>query len=126
MGPNLLISDDDHLLVAALARYFRSQGLEVITDLTSDVVELARLHQPALIILDIAQSIDGRDLLAKLKRDSDTQHIDVFVVTANGDALTRALCLELGALEYFTKPTDYRFISRVDEHLARAAARRIH
>jgi len=119
--PTLLISDDDQLLVSALTRYFRSQGVQVIADLNSNVVELARAHQPTLIILDIAQSVDGRDLLAQLKRDLNTKHIDVFVVTANRDSFTRAICFQLGARGYFIKPTDHSFIRRVNDYLAQGA-----
>jgi len=118
--PTLLISDDDQLLVSALTRYFRSQGVQVIADLNSNVVELARAHQPTLIILDIAQSVDGRDLLAQLKRDLKTKHIDVFVVTGNSDPFVRARCFQLGASDYFIKPTDDRFFGRVNERLAQA------
>jgi two-component system, OmpR family, response regulator AdeR len=120
-GATLLISDDDQLLVSALARYFRSQGVQVIADLNSNVVELARAYQPTLIILDIAQSIDGRDLLAQLKRDLKTKHIDVFVVTANRDSFTRAVCFQLGARGYFLKPTDQSFIHKVNDYLTRSS-----
>jgi len=118
--PTVLISDDDHLLVSSLDRYFRSQGVEVIVDLTSNVVELARAHHPVLIILDLAQCVDGRALLARLKQDTQTRHIDVFVVTGNSDPFVRARCFQLGALDYFIKPTDDRFFGKVNERLARA------
>ena len=123
--PTVLISDDDHLLVSSLDRYFRSQGVEVIADLTSNVVELARAHRPMLIILDLAQCVDGRALLAQLKRDVHTRHIDVFVVTGNTDPFVRARCFQLGALDYFVKPTDDRFFFRCNEYLARAMRHRL-
>jgi len=94
--------------------------VEVIADLTSDVVELARAHHPMLIILDLAQCVDGRALLARLKQDAKTRDIDVFVVTGNSDPFVRARCFQLGALDYFTKPTDDRFYGRINEYLARA------
>ena len=119
-APTVLISDDDRLLVSSLDRYLRSQGVEVIADLTSDVVELARAHHPMLIILDLAQCVDGRALLARLKQDAKTRDIDVFVVTGNSDPFVRARCFQLGALDYFTKPTDDRFYGRINEYLARA------
>ena len=125
-APTVLISDDDDLLVSSLDRYFRSQGVEVIADLTSNVVELARAHHPMLIILDLAQSVDGRVLLAQLKRDVQTRHIDVFVVTGNSDPFVRARCFQLGALDYFVKPTDDRFFGRCNEYLARAMRHRLY
>jgi CheY-like chemotaxis protein len=61
--PTILIADDEPGVVAALAREARRAGLSYITDTTSQqVLELAVRHQPAVIILDLKQHVDGRDL----------------------------------------------------------------
>ena len=60
------------------------------------VLELAVRHQPAVIILDLKQHVDGRDLLAALKRDPRTKDIKVLVLSAIEDQFTRHVCLELG------------------------------
>src|SRR5512132_653732 len=71
--PTILIADDEPSVVAALAREARRAGLSYITDTTSQqVLELAVRHQPAVIILDLKQHVDGRDILAALKRDPRT------------------------------------------------------
>jgi DNA-binding response OmpR family regulator len=120
--PVILISDDEPLMVSALAREARRQGLHFITDTSSEHVhELARRHRPEVIILDINQRIDGRDLLSRLKRDPATSNCRVIVLTAIEDQFTRALCMKLGADEYQTKPIDSTFMQRV-ARLARASA----
>jgi CheY-like chemotaxis protein len=112
--PTILIADDEPLLVSALARQVRAAGLSFISDTTSEhVCELARLHQPSLIILDIHQHIDGRDLLARLKRDPATRDLRVIMLSAVEDQFTRHLCLELGAYDYEVKPFDPMFIARL-------------
>ena len=117
--PTVLISDDEPYVVSTLARLVRRAGLSYISDTTSEhVLELARSQQPALIILDVRQPIDGRDLLAALKKDPSTRHIKVLVLSALDDQFTRLVCLELGAEDYELKPFDSSFIRKV-ERLAR-------
>lgn len=112
--PTILISDDEPLLVHALAREARRNGLSFISDTESErTVELARAHHPDVIILDINQRIDGRDLLSKLKRDPDTASTPVVILSANDDQFTRRLCLELGAHDFQSKPLDPTFMVRV-------------
>ena len=112
--PTILIADDEPGVVAALAREARRAGLSYITDTTShQVLELAAKHQPAVIILDLKQHVDGRDLLAALKRDPRTRNIKVLVLSAIEDQFTRHVCLELGADDYDVKPFDPSFMSKV-------------
>jgi CheY-like chemotaxis protein len=111
--PVVLISDDEPLLVNALSREARRVGLQAVPDTSSDVVDLARSLQPDVIVLDIHQGIDGRDLLAKLKKDPETAHLKVVILSANEDQFMRHLCLELGAEDYEVKPFDPTFIRRI-------------
>ncbi len=112
--PTILIADDEPLIVSALARQAKLAGLSFISDTSSaHVVELAKAHKPAVIILDIVQNVDGRDLLAQLKRDPETRHIKVIILSAIPDQYTRHLCFELGAVDYEVKPFDSSFMRKV-------------
>ncbi|MBX5480445.1 MAG: response regulator [Myxococcaceae bacterium] len=113
-SPTVLIADDEPLVVSALAREARRHGLSFISDVTSEhVEELARRHQPAVIILDVNQPIDGRDLLARLKKDPATRNCRVVMLSGIEDQFTRRVCLELGADDYMTKPLDPTFMTRI-------------
>ena len=112
--PTVLIADDEPLIVSALARQAKLAGLSFISDTSSmHVMELAKTHKPAIIILDILQNVDGRDLLAQLKRDPETKDIKVIILSAIPDQYTRHLCFELGAIDYEVKPFDSTFMRRV-------------
>lgn len=111
--PVVLISDDEPMLVSALAREARRVGLEPITDTTSNVVDVARRHHPDVILLDLRQRIDGRDLLASLKRDPATRDVKVIVLSAEEDQFMRHICLQLGADDYEVKPFDPMFLRKV-------------
>jgi len=110
----ILIADDDPKIAGALARQARRLGMEPITDLTSEnVFQFAKTHRPAVIILDVMQRIDGRDLLAQLKNDPETKQIKVIMLSAIEDQYVRHLCFTLGADDYTVKPIDGTFMTKV-------------
>jgi len=112
--PLVLISDDEPLIVSCFARNARMFGLEVISDTTSQrVQDLAREYKPKVIVLDIHQRVDGRDLLARLKKDPETRDCQVIVLTGVEDQFTRHVCFELGAVDYEVKPFDSTFMVKV-------------
>lgn len=114
LKPTVLIADDEPLMVAALSRLVRRAGMSFITDTTSQhVVEMAKAHKPAVIVLDVRQKVDGRDLLAQLKRDPETRGIKVLMLSAVEDQFTRRVCLELGAEDYEVKPLDICFVQKL-------------
>jgi two-component system, OmpR family, response regulator AdeR len=120
--PTVLIADDEPLFVSSLAWQFRRAGLSSISDTTSEMVlELARTQKPDLIILDINQHIDGRDLLSTLKKDPATRDIKVVVLTSADDEYLRDTCLELGAHAFELKPFDFSTVQKI-ARLAQAAA----
>lgn len=99
--PKILISDDEPLLVKAIAREARRAGLEPVTVTSPELLQEAAVRlQPQVIVLDIHQRIDGRDLLAKLKHDPRTEHIPVLVLSGDEDQFLRHTCFELGARDY--------------------------
>lgn len=112
--PVVLIADDEPLVVRALARQLNRVGLRFISDTSSEqVVGLAKAHQPKVIILDVNQHIDGRDLLAALKKDPATRDIKVIMLSAREDQFVRHVCLQLGAVDYDVKPFDLAFARKV-------------
>jgi len=79
--------------------------MTVIADTTSKkVIQLAKEYQPAVILLDIRQPIDGRDILNMLKADPETRDIKVIMLSGIEEQHTRLTCLRLGAEDYVVKP----------------------
>jgi CheY-like chemotaxis protein len=112
--PLVLICDDEPQIVSVLGRQAKRLGLQFIGDTTAErVCDLAREHRPAVIILDIMQNVDGRDILAALKKDPATRDLKVIMLSAIEDQYTRQVCLELGAEDYALKPFDLTFMSKV-------------
>ena len=62
-------------------------------------------HPPDAILLDVTMpGIDGYEVCRRLKADPATRNIPVLFITGQTDAGSEARGLELGAMDYITKP----------------------
>lgn len=72
-----------------------------------DELEVCRVHQPDLILLDAAlPGPRGYDLIRSLKQDPETSSIPVIFLSATSSTLDKARGLDLGAVDFLTKPCD--------------------
>jgi CheY-like chemotaxis protein len=88
-------------------------------------LELARLHKPDLILLDLhLPDIPGEEVFRQLKQATDCRDIPVVVLSADATPGQVDRMLAAGAHAYITKPLDVKpFIQILDEVLdARRAA----
>lgn len=83
-------------------------------------IELARLAQPDLILMDInLPGMSGTEALKILARDSLTKHIPVIALSANAIPRDIEKGLEAGFFRYLTKPIRiHEFMSTLDAALA--------
>jgi HAMP domain-containing protein/signal transduction histidine kinase/DNA-binding response OmpR family regulator len=103
--PSLLIVEDDPKFAAILLDVARERGLRgLVSPSGSDAIILARRFKPDAITLDIhLPDMDGWRLLDILKRNHETRHIPVNVVSVDDMGNTG---LKLGAFQVLTKPTE--------------------
>jgi putative two-component system response regulator len=75
---------------------------------------------PDLILLDVMMpGMDGYEVCRRLKRDPKTTHIPVIFLTAKAEVEDEQRGLELGAIDYVTKPISPSILmARVRNHLA--------
>jgi putative two-component system response regulator len=75
--------------------------------------------QPDLILLDIMMpAMDGHEVCRRLKEDATTRHIPVIFLTARSAMEDERKGLDLGALDYVTKPISPPVVlARVRNHL---------
>ncbi|MDH5437114.1 MAG: ATP-binding protein, partial [Gammaproteobacteria bacterium] len=72
-------------------------------------LEIARIHKPALILLDInLPMIDGYEVLKRLKASAETRDIPVIAVSANAMHSDIKKGISAGFDDYITKPIDVR------------------
>jgi len=68
-------------------------------------VQLARAHQPDLIICDVMMpGMDGYGVLLELQNNPETSTIPFVFLTARADRESQRQGMELGADDYLTKP----------------------
>ncbi len=76
--------------------------------------------KPDLIVLDIAlPDVDGRDLLAALKKDARTNSIPVVVWSGRFADSDRRIALDLGAEDYVEKGPPSALVSKIERVLLR-------
>jgi diguanylate cyclase (GGDEF)-like protein len=116
----ILIVDDSRLIVHVARTILAKRGHEVIVaqDGTAGL-DLARAQRPGLILLDLVMpAVDGYEVCRQLKKDSLTEEIPVIMLTSKAEAADKVKGLELGAVDYVTKPFDEgELLARVNTHL---------
>ncbi len=82
-------------------------------------------NPPDIILLDIMMpGMDGYEVCSRLKSDVKTQDIPVIFVTAMGEVEDETKGLEVGAIDYITKPISPAIVkARVKNHLELREAR---
>ncbi|NUJ39716.1 response regulator [Pseudoalteromonas sp. 0303] len=75
-------------------------------------------HKPDLILLDIMMpEIDGFEVCKRLKSNPETQHISIIFISAMDQEEEIVRGLELGAVDYITKPVNQSIVlARVNVH----------
>ena len=109
------------ILVEALADFYE---IVVATD-GQTALESIDEQIPDLILLDIMMpGIDGYEVLKRVKSNKKTRHVPIIFVTALGDQTDETKGLELGAVDYITKPFSPPIVlARVKNHLELKRAR---
>jgi len=102
----------------------RRPGMRLLAAADADTgVEIARMRQPDVILMDInLPGISGIEALAILRRDPTTASIPVVALSANAIPRDIEKGLEAGFCRYLTKPIKvHEFMDALDEALALAA-----
>jgi PleD family two-component response regulator len=122
--PKILIVEDDLDLAEMLNAYFRVQNYEVTTAAWGkDAVEIGANEHLNLIVLDIRlPDIDGYEVCRQLRTQRRNQDVPIIFLTEKRDRVDKLQGLELGVVDYITKPFDIQELRlRVRNALSRAA-----
>jgi two-component system alkaline phosphatase synthesis response regulator PhoP len=106
----ILIIEDEHDVAQLLAYNLSKEGYQPFVA-QEGVTGLQRSQEfhPDLVILDLMlPGMDGWEVFRRLRKERETAHMPVIMLTARGDEEDRVLGLELGADDYITKPFSLR------------------
>ncbi|MEH1898632.1 MAG: response regulator [Nostoc sp.] len=116
----ILLVDDNPNNLKVLSEAIQGCGWKTLmaTDGES-AIEQTEYAVPDLILLDVMMpGIDGFETCRRLKANSITQNIPVIFMTALADATDKVKGLEIGAVDYITKPFQQEeVIARLKLHL---------
>ncbi|CAK0768162.1 two-component system, sensor histidine kinase and response regulator [Gammaproteobacteria bacterium] len=116
----ILIVDDAPSNIKMLIEMFASDYEIAVAINGETALRATKTCRPDLILLDVEMpNLDGYEVCVRLKADPDTQAIPIIFLTARNDDLNEAKGLQLGAIDYITKPFCPEVaIARVRNHLA--------
>ena len=119
--PTILVVDDTPDNLSLMRELLRKDYQVQLANGGERALKLAAMQpQPDLILLDIMMPVmDGYEVCRRLKADAATRDIPVVFLTAKADVEDEKRGLELGAVDYITKPISPPVVlARVKIHLA--------
>jgi len=116
----ILLVDDNTTNLQLLHETLDGRGYKLLIAKNGPTaLNIAQKALPSLILLDIMMpEMDGYEVCQRLKADAVTRHIPVIFITALVDEDDEAKGLDMGAVDYITKPINPALVrARVRNHL---------
>jgi len=117
----ILVVDDTPDNLALMSNLLKDDYKVKVANGSEKALKIAMSDSPPdLILLDIMMpGMDGYEVCQRLKRDPRTKNIPVIFLTAKTEVADEKKGLELGAIDYITKPISPPIVmARVKNHLA--------
>jgi CheY-like chemotaxis protein len=114
-APSILVVDDQPINVQLLKRKLEREGIQVAAAYNGlEALQAVKRAKPDLILLDVMMpDMDGIEVCQRLQADEQTRSIPIIFITARTSKEGKIEGLNMGAVDYITKPID------LDETLAR-------
>ena len=115
----ILIVDDTPANLTVLSDALKSDYRVKIATSGQAALDIINRDKPALVLLDVMMpGLDGYEVCRRIKQQPETRDISVIFVTAKNDVVDQEEGLNLGAVDYITKPFFLPIIkSRVRIHV---------
>jgi len=105
---NILVIDDSNTNLVLLESLFKRSGYRVFSAMSGkEGLDLMKDSIPDLIFLDLKMpEIDGFEFMKLMKKNSNWADIPVVILSAVSDKETITRTIEMGVVEYLTKPLE--------------------
>jgi len=115
----VLIVDDTPANIEILSEALSNEYEVLFATSGQDALNIAFDQEPDLILLDVVMpDMDGYEVCARLKRDTRTRTVPIIFVTAMDQQEDETRGLNVGAIDYLTKPIRPPIVrARVRNHL---------
>ena len=121
----ILLVEDNEMNRDMLTRRLERKGYAVIAAMDGPSgIEMARAHLPDIILMDVALGeMDGWEATTILRADRNTGHIPVIALTAHALETDRRKSVEVGCIDFETKPVSLNdLVEKIEKHALRRAA----
>jgi CheY-like chemotaxis protein len=118
--PKILLMDDDAELLETASQLLTQRGFEVVTHRDSlNRLNMVRLHQPDLVLMDVNMPfVPGDEIVKLLKADPDLCEIPILLFSSNDERSLRQTASECGAAGYISKSEmGWQFAAVVERRL---------
>jgi len=106
MAHQILIVDDDPAIRSMMVSFLGTIAEVLVAATGEEALRLIAARRPALMLLDMTMpGMSGLDVL-NARRDSGSSMTTIMLTSENDIGIAQR-CLELGAVEYVTKPFDW-------------------
>lgn len=119
----ILIVDDSRTAIAVLKKIIEPTGYSILSaENAEDGIELAKLHKPDLILMDIIMpGLNGFQATRILRKEEKTANIPIIIVSGNEQATEKFWGMRVGANGFLAKPVERgELFHLLGEHLAEA------
>ncbi len=127
----VLVIDDQQANVRMVGALLTRSGYQVLPAPSGvEGLELARLHKPDVVLLDMKMpGMDGFEVLKRMRENPETRDLPIIFLTADNDRENLVRAFAAGAIDYITKPFVAeellaRVLTHVDLKRSRDALRR--
>jgi two-component system, cell cycle response regulator DivK len=122
--PKILLVEDNEMNRDMLGRRLQRHGFELCfaVDAPSGI-SMASTERPDLILMDIALGeMDGWEATRRIKSNAATARIPIIALTAHALASDRDKSVEVGCVDFDTKPVDMpRLLGKISACFAKQA-----
>ena len=117
--PKLLVVDDQPINIQVMYQIFAADFQVFMSTTGAQALAICKDNPPDLVLLDVVMpAMDGFAVCTQLKADEATRNIPVIFVTAHDDAAQETHGLEVGAVDFISKPVNPAVVrARVKTHL---------
>ena len=122
----VLVVEDSRTIQSVVKYFLELEGFQVLLAKDgTDGLEMARRHQPQVIVTDYNMpGMNGVAMVKELRADATTKGIAVLMLTTEAGVETEAQALAVGADDYILKPVEpRRLAARIKAILARSKTR---
>ena len=116
---DILIIDDSNTNIVLLESLFKRNGYRVLSAMNGqEGLDSVKKKIPDLIFLDLKMpGIDGFEFMERLRKNEEWRDIPVIILSAVSNKETVMKSIELGVVEYLTKPLNIEKVVAITRNI---------